>query len=121
MSLSLVIYSFYHGIALHYRYALDVVAEKDIFLCTANEAFDAIKKLIAIYNTPGKYDSSFTNIFSRFNTLETSIAAMNSCYHMLRAYHAYVPINYEPSKWFPTIKVSINTTLFDARYDIVSE
>src|SRR4051812_13372493 len=121
VSLSLVIDSFYRGIALRYRYALDAVAEKYFLLCTEDEAFDAIKKLIIIYGTPGKSDSSFTNIFARLNTLETGIPAMNSCYHMLRAYHDYVPINYEPSKWFPPIKVSINTTLFHARCDIMSE
>src|SRR3954463_8989455 len=121
MSLSLVIDSFYRGIALRYRYALDAVAEKDFLLCTKDEAFDAVRKLIMIYGTPGKSNSSFINIFARLNTLETSIAAMNSCYHTLRAYHDYVPIISEPSKWFPTIKVSINTTLFDARCDIMSE
>src|SRR4051812_32409645 len=46
---------------------------------------------------------------------------MNCCYHTLKAYHEYVPINSEPSKWFLTIKVSINTTLFDARCDIMSK
>src|SRR4051812_24871528 len=118
MSLSLVIDSFYRGISLRYRYALDAVAEKEFLLCTEDEAYDAIIKLIMIYDTPGKSDSSFTSIFAR---LKTSIAAMNSCYHTLRAYHDYVPINSEPSNWFPTIKVSINTTLFDACCDIMSE
>ena len=65
MSLSLVINSFYHGLALRYRYVLDAVAEKDILLCTKDEAFDAINKLIIIYNTPGKCDSSFIDIFAR--------------------------------------------------------
>src|SRR4051812_145927 len=121
MSLSLVINSFYHGIALCYRYALDVVDEKDIFRCTEDEAFDAIKKLIIIYNMPGKSDTSFIDIFARSNTLESSTAALKSCYHTLREYHDYVPINYDPSKWFTTIKVSINSTNFDARCDIMSE
>src|SRR4051812_27904482 len=121
VSLSLVIDSFYHDIALRYRYALAAVDEKYFLLCTEDEAFDAIRKLIMIYGTPGKSDSSFTNIFARLNTLETSIAAMNSFYHTLRDYHDYIPINYEPSKWSPKIKVSINTTLFDARCDIMSK
>ena len=63
ISLSMVINSFYRGIALRYRYALDAVAEKYFFLCTEDEAFDAIRKLIMIYGTPGKFDSSFINIF----------------------------------------------------------
>src|SRR4051812_40242114 len=68
VSLSLVIDSFYHSIALHYRYALDAVAEKDFLLCTEDEAFDAITKLIMIYGTPGKSDSSF-KIFLPGSTL----------------------------------------------------
>src|SRR4051794_26531747 len=59
MSLSLVINSFYHGITLCYRYALDAVAKKDIFRFTKDEALDAINKLIIIYNMPSKSDSSF--------------------------------------------------------------
>ena len=46
MCLGLVIGSFYHGLALSYRYALDAVAGRDIFQCNENEALDAIKKLI---------------------------------------------------------------------------
>src|SRR3954469_9737457 len=70
---------------------------------------------------PGKSDSSFINIFARLNTLESSTAALNSCYHTLREYHDYVPMNSEPSKWFPTIKVTINSATFNARCDIMSE
>ena len=44
MSLSFVINSFYHGIALCYRYALDDVAEKYFLLCTEDKAYDAIRK-----------------------------------------------------------------------------
>ena len=40
---------------------------------------------------------------------------------MLREHHDYVPINSEPSKWFPTIKVVINNEIFYARCDIMSE
>ena len=40
---------------------------------------------------------------------------------MLREHHDYVPINSEPSKWFPTIKVAINSENFDACCDIMSE
>src|SRR3954463_7914164 len=70
---------------------------------------------------PGKSDSSFIDIFAMLNTLESSTSALNSCYNTLREYHDYVPINSEPSNWFPTIKVSINSATFDARYDIMSE
>src|SRR4051812_7931363 len=104
MCLRLVISSFYHGLALCYRYTLDVVAGRDIFQCNENEAFDAIKKLITIYNMPSKSNSSFINIYARLKTIENHTIALKDCYNMLREHHDYVPINFELSKWFPIIK-----------------
>jgi hypothetical protein len=40
---------------------------------------------------------------------------------MLCEHHDYVPINSEPSGWFPTVKVTINSETFHARCDIISE
>jgi hypothetical protein len=40
---------------------------------------------------------------------------------MLREHHDYVPINSEPSRWFPMVKVTINGETFHARCDIMSE
>jgi hypothetical protein len=61
------------------------------------------------------------SIFSRLNTLETHTAFLKDCYGMLREHHDYVPINSEPSSWFPTVKVTINGETFHARCDIMSE
>jgi hypothetical protein len=33
----------------------------------------------------------------------------------------FMPINSEPSRWFPTVKVTINGETFHARHDIMSE
>jgi hypothetical protein len=40
---------------------------------------------------------------------------------MLREHHDYVPINSQPSRWFPIVKVTINGKTFHARCDIMSE
>jgi hypothetical protein len=61
------------------------------------------------------------SIFARFNTLETQTACLKDCYGTLREHHDYVPINSEPSSWFPTVKITINGETFHARCDIMSE
>jgi hypothetical protein len=40
---------------------------------------------------------------------------------MLREHHDYLPINSKPSRWLPTVKVTINGETFHARCDIMSE
>jgi hypothetical protein len=40
---------------------------------------------------------------------------------MLHEHHDYVLINFEPSGWFPTVKITINSEIFYARCDIMSE
>jgi hypothetical protein len=121
MTLSLLLSSFYFGLALHYRYALDVVAGGDFLHCDGDQAFNVIKKLIAVYSLPSDFDSSLVSIFARLNTLETHTACLKECFGMLHEHHDYVPINSEPSRWFPMVKVTINGETFHARCDIMSE
>ena len=121
MTQSLFLSSFYLGIALCYRYALDAVVGGDFLQCNEDDAINAIKKLILTYNMPSQTDISFAKIFARLNTLETSTTSLKDCYNTLREHHTYVPINYEPSKWFPTVKIEMNTETFQARCDIMSE
>jgi hypothetical protein len=71
MTLSLLLSSFYIGLALRYRYALDATAEGDFLHCDGDQAFNIIKKLITIYSMPTDFDSSLVSIFNRLNTLET--------------------------------------------------
>jgi hypothetical protein len=59
--------------------------------------------------------------FVRLNTLETLTACLKECYDMLYEHHDFVPINSEPSSWFPTVKITINGETFHARCDIMSE
>jgi hypothetical protein len=77
--------------------------------------------LIAVYSLSSDFDSSLVSIFARLNTLETCTACLKECYGMLREHHDYVPINSEPSSWFPTVKIIINGETFHARCDIMSE
>jgi hypothetical protein len=121
MTLSLLLSSFYFGLALRCRYALDAVAGGDFLHCDGDQAFNIIKKLIAVYSLPSDFDSSLVSIFARLNTLETRTACLKDCYGMLREHHDYVPINFEPSSWFPTMKITINGETFHARCDIMSE
>jgi hypothetical protein len=79
MTLSLLISSFYFGLALRYRYALDTTAEGDFLHCDGDQAFNIIKKLITIYSMPTDFDSSFVSIFARLNTLETHTACLGNC------------------------------------------
>src|SRR5215216_2503969 len=80
MTQSLFLSSFYLGIALCYRYALDAVVGGDFLQCNEDDAVNAIKKLIFTYNFPSKSYSSFMNIFARFNTLETRTTSLKDCY-----------------------------------------
>jgi hypothetical protein len=121
MTLSLLLSSFYFGLALRYRYALDVVAGGDFLHCDGDQAFNVIKKLIAVYRLPNDFDSSLVSIFARLNTLETHTPCLKECHGMLCEHHDFVPINSEPSSWFPTVKITINGETFHARCDIMSE
>jgi hypothetical protein len=121
MTLSLLLSSFYFGLALRYRYALDATARGDFLHCDGDQAFNIIKKLITIYSMPTDFDSSLVSIFDRLNTLEAHIACLNNCYSTLREHFDYVPTNSEPSSWFPTVKITISGKTFHARCDIMSE
>ena len=121
MTLSFLLSSFYFGLALRYRYALDATAEGDFLHCDGDHAFNIIRKLITIYSMPTYFDSSLVCIFNRLNTLETHTASLNSCYNTLRQHFDYVPTNSEPSSWYPMVKITISGETFHARCDIMSE
>jgi hypothetical protein len=121
MTLSLLLSSFYFGLDLRYRYALYATAGGDFLHYDGDQAFNIIKKLITIYSMPTDFDSSLEIIFARLNTLETHTTCLNNCYSTLREHFDYVPINSEPSSWFPTVKITISGETFHARCDIMSE
>jgi hypothetical protein len=58
MTLSLLLSSFYFGLALHYRYALDAIVGGDFLHCDGDQAFNVIKKLIVVYSLPSVMVSS---------------------------------------------------------------
>ena len=80
MTLGLLLSSFYFGLVLRYRYALDTLVGGDFLHCDGDQAFNAIKKLIATYSSPSNVDSCLVNIFARLNTLETSTTCLKECY-----------------------------------------
>jgi hypothetical protein len=121
MTLSLLLSSFYFGLALRYRYALDDTAGGYFLHCDGDQAFNIIKKLITIYSMPTDFDSSLVSIFARLNTLETHTACLNNCYSILREHFDYVPTNSEPSTWFPMVEITISGETFHAHCDIMSE
>jgi hypothetical protein len=108
MTLGLLLSSFYFGHVLCYSYALDSVAGGDFLHCDGDQAFNVIKNLIAIYSSPSKFDSSLVSNYARLNTLETNTTCLKECYSMLHEHVDFVPINSEPSRWFPSVKVTIN-------------
>jgi hypothetical protein len=121
MTLGLLLSSFYFGLALCYSYALDAVAGGDFLDCNGDQAFNVIKFLIVVYSSPSNFDSSLVSIYARLNTLETSTTRLKECYSMLPERFDFVPINSEPSRWFPMVKVTINGETLHARCDIMSE
>jgi hypothetical protein len=70
---------------------------------------------------PIDFDSPLVSIFARLNTLETHTACLGNCYSTLREHFDYVPTNYEPSSWYPTVKIIISGETYHARCDIMSE
>jgi hypothetical protein len=121
MTLSLLLSNFYFGLILRYRYALDAVVGGDFLHCDGDQAFNAIKKLVASSSSTNNYDPSLVSIYNRLNTLETNVSCLKEGYGRIREHFDYVPINSEPSMWDPTIKVTIDGKNFDARCDIMTE
>ena len=65
MTLSLLLSSFYFGLVLCYRYALDSVVGGDFLHCDGDQALNAIKKLIATSRSASKFDSSLVRFHAR--------------------------------------------------------
>ena len=72
MTLSLLLSSFYFGLSLRYRYALDTLVGGDFLQCDGDQAFNAIKNLIITSSTPSDLDKSLASIYTRLNILEAA-------------------------------------------------
>jgi hypothetical protein len=117
----LLLSNFYFGLILHYRYALDAVVGGDFLHCNGDQAFNAIKKLVASHSSANNFDSALISIYNRLNTLETSASYLKENYSYVRNRLDQVLVNSEPSKWDPTMKVVIGGETFHSRCDIMSE
>ena len=62
MTLGLLLRSFYFGLVLRYRYALDTLVGGDFLQYGGDQAFNAIKKLIATYDSPSNIDVQLNSI-----------------------------------------------------------
>ena len=108
MTLSVFLSSFYFGLLLCYRYALDAVVGGDFLHYDGDQAFNAIKKLIAASTSSNeKIESTFENMRTRLESLESELASFRETFKLLES----VPIPFEPSGWVPSLKISINGTL----------
>ena len=107
MTLSCFLSSFYFGLALCYRYALDAVVGGDFLQCEGDQAFNAIKKLVASSSPTNKFDSTLVSIHDRLKALELDISCLKEDYNKIHKFYDYVPINFEPSIWIHTVKVVI--------------
>ena len=99
MTLSLLLSNFYFGVILRYRYALDAVVGGDFLHCNGDQAFNAIKKLVASHESANNFDSALISIYNRLNTLETSASCLNENYRYVRNRLDQVLVNSEPSLW----------------------
>ena len=77
--------------------------------------------MVASSSSANNFDLSLAGIHNRLNTLETNISCLKEGYSKIREHFDYVPVNFEPSMWVPTIKVAICGETFYARCDIMSE
>src|SRR3954471_11826641 len=71
MTLGLLLSSFYFGLTLRYRYALDTLVGGDFLQSDGDKAFNSIKKLMVTY--PSDFDSA----------LDTNTTCLKECYSQL--------------------------------------
>src|SRR5215217_5467640 len=121
MTLSLLLSNFYFGLMIRYRYALDAVVGGDFLHCNGDQAFNAIKKLVASHDSANNFDSTLISIYNSLNTLETSASRLNENYGYVRNRLDQVLVNSEPSLWDPTVKIVIGDQTLHANCDIMSE
>ena len=120
MTLSLLLSSFYFGLVLCYRYALDTMVGGDFLRSDEDKSLSAVKKLLLNSISTSMTNSDLLSIHNRLNTLETSVSCLKLSIGHIHEHYDYVPINLEPSGWVPIVKVGINGGTFDARCDIMS-
>ena len=100
---------------------MDAVVGGDFLQCDGDRAFNAIKTLVASSSSTNKFDSTLVSIHDRLKALEVDISCLKEGYNQICEYYDYVPINFEPSMWIPTVRVTICGEIFYARCDIMSE
>ena len=100
---------------------MDVVVGGDFLQCDGDQAFNAIKKLVASSSSANKFDSTLVSIHDRLKAFELELSYLKDGYNKIHEVFDYVPINFEPSMWVPTVKVTICGEVFYTHCDIMSE
>jgi hypothetical protein len=121
MTLSLLLSNFYFGLMVRYRYALDTLVGGDFLHCNGDQAFNAIKKLVASHDSANNFDSVLTSIYSRLNNLEISTSRLNDNYCHVRNRLEQVLVNSKLSLWDPAVKIVIGDRTLHAYCDIMYE
>ena len=75
ITLSILLSSFYFGLILSYRYALDTIVVGDFLRHNGDQDFNAIKILIATSSSDNKIESTLENIANKLDTLDKTYLA----------------------------------------------
>ena len=73
VTLSLLLSSFYFGLALSYKYAMDAVVGEDFLQCDGDQAFNVIKKLVVSSSSVNKFDSILVSTHDRLTQVRKSL------------------------------------------------
>lgn len=130
ITMSMLLSSFYFGFILCYRYALDAIAGGYFLRHNGDQAFNAIKSLVASSSsTSNKEESTLENIASRLENLELNMTSMGSIENMVKELHEgslykvpkFIYGDNKPVDWIPSIKIEINDIKFRAICDIATQ
>ena len=112
---------------LCYRYALDTIVGGDFLRHNGDQAFNAIKRLIATSSSDNKFESTLENISNKLDILDKNISSMKDVGSMVQelhesAYYRAPEIILEPenamTNWYPFVKIEINGKRFNAICDM---
>ena len=103
ITLSILLSNFYFGLMLCYRYALDTIVGGDFLRHNGDQAFNAIKSLIATSSSDNKIESTFENIANKLDALYKNISSMKGIGSMVQELHESA-FNRAPRNYFGTRK-----------------
>ena len=109
--------------SLCYRYALDTIVGGDFLRHNGDQAFNAIKSLIATSPSDNKIELTLENVTNKLDVLDKNISSMKEIGSMVQELHESAlfmapEIMLEPkntvTNWYPFVKIEINVKPFNA-------